>query len=53
MEKENSNENIVSNNERISHRNILWLIYRALSEDIQVDAFSNEKNILKYTEENR
>ena len=46
MEKENKND-------RISHVNVLWLLYRMLAEDIDISENRNDKNIGNDTEEKR
>lgn len=53
MEKENNNEKSVSDRERISHRNMLWLIYRALAEDIDISTLKNKSVYKRDTEENK
>lgn len=45
MEKENRND-------RVSHVNVLWLIYRELSEDMDIGTIK-KKSIENDTEENR
>ena len=52
MEKEEIN--IVKNSKddnRISHNNLLWLIYRRLAEEIDISTFDNKPYIVIHTED--
>ena len=46
--------NIVKNSKddnRISHNNLLWLIYRRLAEEIDISTFDNKPYIVIHTED--
>lgn len=53
MEKEKNYEKSVSDRERFSHRNMLWLIYRALAENIDISTWENKALYKGNTEENK
>lgn len=44
VEKEKDKNIKLDDNTRISHRNILWLVYRALSEEINMDTTETNEN---------
>lgn len=54
MKKEelNVSKNLNGDN-RISHVNVLWLIYRALAEDIDISTLKNKSVYKRDTEENK
>ena len=44
MEKEKDKNIKLDDNTRILHRNLLWFIYRALSEEINMDTTKTNEN---------
>lgn len=54
MKKEELSKDIKSNDERkVSHINVLWLIYRALAENIDISMVKNKSADEIDTEEDR
>ena len=53
MEEKKDNKIKLDEEVRISHRNILWLIYRALSEDVNINTTKKEDkdNVWRKTDE--
>ena len=43
----------INDEDKISHDNVLWLIYRALAEDIDISTLENKIFYKRETEENK
>ena len=53
MKKEKLNINNSNDDKKITHVNVLWLIYRALAENIDISTWENKKLYKGNTEENK
>lgn len=53
MKKEELNINNSNDDKKITHVNVLWLIYRALAENIDISTWENKALYKGNTEENK